>query len=157
MGKLKTVTDLAEENDFTFKTIKSRIKAAGLEPVKVEGRRIFYDSAAANKAIWGRLINNDEDLILEKERALLTIEQRKKLERENKLADGQVAPIEIISEVLARVSKQIASTLDALPLTLKKRNPNLGYKDIELVRKEIAKCRNMAVKAAVDDCQANRH
>jgi len=155
MGNLRTITDLGADNDTTFKTVKKRLDAAGVTPIKTEGRKIFYDSAEANRAIWASpAASGSNGLILDDERALLIVEQRKKLERENKIADGENAPIEILREVLARVCCQIASTLDALPLTLKKRSPGLGAKDIELVRKEIAKCRNMAAKAVIDEAKS---
>lgn len=151
MGIQKTITELGIDNDMVYRTIKKRLNDAGIEPIGNSGKSIFYDSAEANRAIWANdpKAKNDNPEF-EKERTLLVMEQRRKLSRENDLAEGLVAPVETITQILSIACKQIASTLDALPLTLKKRNPNLTSRDIELVRKEIAKCRNAAAKAATD-------
>ncbi len=149
MGVKKTYTELGEENGVTFRTIKKRLQEAGVKPVDTKGRAIFFDSAEANKAIWtgGK---SDDELVLETERAKLTIENRRKAERENNIAEGKVAPVEILSEILGKASRQIASKLDAIPIQLKKGNVNLTAADIDFVRSEIAKCRNIAAQAVID-------
>ncbi len=145
MGIPKTISEIGEENGITFRTVKKRLKEADLKPVKTEGRAIYYDSAAANKAVWTSGKNKDE-LVLEDERAKLTIEQQRKAKRENDLAEGKVAPIETIALILSKANSQISSKLDAMVMMLKKRSVNLTAGDIELVRKVIAECRNAAAE-----------
>ena len=149
MGVKKTYTEIGEENGITFRTVKKRLQEAGVKPIDQKGRAIYFDSADANKAIWTAGKSEDE-LVLENERAKLTIEQRRKAERENNLAEGKVAPVELLGDILSKATSQIASKLDAIPLQLKKRNVNLTATDIDFVRAEIAKCRNIAAKAVID-------
>jgi phage terminase Nu1 subunit (DNA packaging protein) len=149
MGVKKTLTEIGDENGVTFRTVKKRLNEAGVEPIGREGRAIFYDSAEANRAIW-TAGKTDEELSLEAERAKLTVENRRKAERENNIAEGKVVPIERLSEILSRATRQISSKLDAIPIQLKKKNVNLTAADIDFVRAEIAKCRNIAAQAVID-------
>ena len=149
MGDQLTYTDLQRLTGKTFRTLKDRFEKSGVAPVKRDGRSIWFNSEEALPAIYAPKDKGGE-LVLEEERALLTNEQCRKAKRDNDLADSLVFPVETLVSVLSKATGQIASVLDALPLTLKKRSPNLSARDIEFIRKEIAKCRNAAAQAAID-------
>jgi len=149
LGDQVTYTELSRLTGKTFRTLKDRLEKSAVEPIKRDGRSIWFDSEKALPAIYAAK-GKEGDLVLEEERALLTNEQCRKAKRDNDLADSLVFPVEVLVEVLSKATGQISSVLDALPLTLKKRSPNLTARDIEFIRKEIAKCRNAAAQAAID-------
>ncbi len=113
-----------------------------------KGKPSSYDTADVHK--W--LLNGatGDELDLQAERAKLAVEQTREKKRNNDIEENLVAPIEILSEVLASVCSQIASTLNSLPLTLKKQCPALTARDIDYIKKEIAKCRNLAASTSID-------
>ncbi len=92
-------------------------------------------------------------LDLNQERALLAASQRRKLDRENDLAEKMIAPVELLTLALQKCATQIVSNLEALPLQMKRMNPLLTGQDIHLTKKAIAKCRNSiaAMKIDMDD------
>jgi len=134
-----TISDLCRWTGLVYRTIRGRLEAAGITPTRTEGRSIYYDSIKALQAIYG---GGDEGLDLSTERALLAAEQRRKLERENNIAEGLVAPVSRITEVLTSVAAQMVPLLEALPLQMKRANPKLTGHDIMVVTKCIARCRN---------------
>ena len=149
MSKQITYNELTELTGRTYRTVKGRLEKAGLKPVNKDGRAIFFESSEALEAVYAPK-NQDEKLVLEDERAKLTIEQRRKVKRDNDIADGKVAPVELITVVLSKATGEIVAVLEALSLSLKRKNPNLTARDLEFLKKEIAKCRNTAASAAVD-------
>lgn len=80
---------------------------------------------------------NSDDLDLQEERAKLAVEQTRKLQRENDLAEKEIAPVSILTEAVTRMVAQMIPLLDALPLDMKRPNPNLTGHDIMLVKKSI--------------------
>jgi phage terminase Nu1 subunit (DNA packaging protein) len=65
---------------------------------------------------------------------------------EIKLAERrrEVAPVEIIEQVLAHVGSQIRGTLEPLHVTLKMRCPQLAADDIKIIETEVATACNLA-------------
>jgi len=141
LGLQFNIDELKRATGKGYRTIKKRLADSGVEPVKTQGRSLIYDTEQALAAIYAGP-KTKEDLSLEVERAKLAVEQSRKAKRENDLAEGQVADVEILTDVLVKVSANISSTLDALAIKLKKQNPNLLSNDIELIRKQIARCKN---------------
>ena len=105
-----------------------------------------YDTADVYRWLKG----GSEDLDLTEERAKLAVEQTRQKKRENDIEEGLVAPIEVLTEVLSAVCNQISSTLNAIPMKIKKQCPGLTGRDIDYIKKEIAKCRNMAAETSID-------
>lgn len=153
MSKQVTYNELSELTGRTYRTVKGRLEKAGLRPVRTEGRAMFFESPDALVAILAPK-NQDEKLVLEDERAKLTIEQRRKAKRDNDIADGKVAPVELLTVVLSKVSGEIADSLNALTLSLKRKNPNLTARDLEFLKKELAACRNNAARTAVNGLES---
>jgi len=88
----------------------------------------------------------DEDTAasLERERLRLTAAQAEGQELKNEITKRKSVPTEFATFVLSRLSAEIGSILDTLPLTLKRRHPDLEVRHIESVQRELAKARNRA-------------
>lgn len=81
---------------------------------------------------------------LEVERLRLTAAQAEGQELKNDITKRKSVPTEVATFVLSRLSAEIGSILDTLPLTLKRRHPDLEVRHIESVQRELAKARNRA-------------
>ena len=81
---------------------------------------------------------------LEVERLRLTAAQAEGQELKNDITKRKPVPTEVATFVLSRLSAEIGSILDTLPLTLKRRHPDLEVRHIESVQRELAKARNRA-------------
>ncbi len=141
--------DLQNLTGMGYRTVKNRLEKAKIEPIGKRGMSIFFESKTAIPALYC-LRNDDGTLDLQEERAKLAVEQTRQKRRLNDIEEGQVAPVEVITEVLSAVCARIASVLDALPMSLKKKVPSLTARDIDFIKKEIARCRAMAADAAID-------
>jgi len=86
---------------------------------------------------------------LEQERLRLTAAQAEGQELKNDITKRKSVPTEFATFVLSRLAAEIGSLLDTLPLTLKRRHPDLEVRHIESVQRELAKARNRA--ATLDD------
>jgi phage terminase Nu1 subunit (DNA packaging protein) len=93
---------------------------------------------------------SESALALQEEKALESRERRRKLKRENDIADGKVITIEKAEDVLCEISRQAVSILEALPMNIKRRCPQLRGKDIEYIKLEIAKSRNLVADIHVE-------
>lgn len=89
------------------------------------------------------------DLDLATERAGLARAQRERIEMQNAVTRKQLAPVSLIEEVLANVGRQIAATLEAIPVQLKRRT-TLSVAELEIVESEIVKARNLAADISLD-------
>ncbi|SDS20890.1 Phage DNA packaging protein, Nu1 subunit of terminase [Halopseudomonas xinjiangensis] len=132
----------------------------GVEPVERIGREAFYNcrSVVANRL--GRAEEKhqppgDEDLDplaehkLTQEKLRLTAAQADGQELKNEITRRKSVPTEFATFVLSRLAAEIGSLLDTLPLTLKRRHPDLETRHIDSVQRELAKARNRA--ATLDD------
>ncbi|BEU56829.1 terminase small subunit [Ralstonia pseudosolanacearum] len=97
----------------------------------------------------GRASAGDLDLI--QERAALAREQRIKIEMVNAQTRKQLAPVALLEKVLAKVGRQIATKLEAVPVQIKRRSTNLTAEDIDLITEEITKARNLAAAITLDE------
>lgn len=82
------------------------------------------------------------EALLLQERLRLTAAQAEGQELKNEITKRKSVPVEFATFVLARIAAEIASGLDTLPLTLKRRHPDLEVRHIESVQRELAKVRN---------------
>lgn len=103
----------------------------------------------------GQVQGTPEGLDLTKQKAMLVAEQLRELKRENDIADGLVAPFAVLTEALASVGQQIVAHLEALPLEMKRANPQLSGYDIQVVKKIVARCCEVIASTQID-CQENR-
>lgn len=133
-----TVSKIAMELGVDRRTLDRVILEQGVEPQREGSRSKYYRL----KPIFEALKYGSDKLDLSQEKARESRERQRKFKRENDIEESLVAPIEELRAALEKVSGQAASILDALPLNIKKRCPLLTSRDIEFMKKEIAKCRN---------------
>jgi len=90
------------------------------------------------------------DLDLTEERARLARAQSERIEMDNAVTRGELAPIDTLRDTLAPVVAQIAAHLDAIPGKLKREAPHLTASDLEIVAREITRARNLAAEVRYD-------
>lgn len=95
------------------------------------------------------------DLNLATERAALARAQRERVEMQNAVTRRELAPIGLLEQVLARVGRQVAGILEALPSQLKRRAPHLTQADYEYLSQEIARARNLAAAVNIEPEELN--
>lgn len=132
----------------------------GVSPVARIGREAFFTAQAV---LDNRLARAEEkqqpagmddldplvEAKLAQEKLRLTAAQADGQELKNEVARRRSVPVDFAMFVLSRIAAEIASGLDSLPLTLKRRHPDLEVRHIESVQRELAKVRNRA--AQLDD------
>lgn len=91
----------------------------------------------------------------EREQARLYKGQADSVEIKNKIARAELAPIEILEYAEADRGAQMGSILEALPIQLKRRCPELSASAITMVEKEIARTRNICADVRVREHFAN--
>lgn len=127
----------------------------GVKPVERIGREAFFTAEAVlenrlqREAEKHQPAGLDEldpfaEAKLTQERLRLTAAQAEGQELKNEVTRRKSVPVEFALFVLSRIAAEIASGLDTLPLTLKRRHPDLEVRHIESVQREIAKVRNRA-------------
>jgi phage terminase Nu1 subunit (DNA packaging protein) len=92
------------------------------------------------EAAAGRATNGDLDLA--SERAALAKAQREKIEMQNAVTRGELAPVALLEQVLTATASRVAGILDAIPGMVRRRVPQLSADDIVLVAEEVARARN---------------
>lgn len=88
---------------------------------------------------------------LSRERARLAREQADGVAMKNALMRREFAPIAMLETALARVSRQIAAVLEALPTKLRRRVTHLTAEDMKAIEDEIAVIRNLARDAVLEE------
>lgn len=133
----------------------------GVKPIERIGREAFYDcktvlefrliqaEAKHQPSGFGDEPEGDTAKRLEVERLRLTAAQAEGQELKNDITKRKSVPTDFAVFVLSRVAAEIASILDTLPLTLKRKHPDLEVRHIESVQRELAKARNRS--ATLDD------
>ncbi|MPS27572.1 MAG: DNA packaging Nu1 [Alcaligenaceae bacterium] len=94
----------------------------------------------------GRQSEGKFDLI--QERARLAREQADRVAMENAVSRQELAPVVLLSQVLASVGRKVAGILDTIPVQLKRRTTGMTKADLDFVEAEITRARNIA--AAVE-------
>lgn len=75
---------------------------------------------------------------------LLTKERRIQLQLKNEVTARKQVPTQFAIFALSKLSAQIASILDGLPLTMQRKHPDLEPRHLDSFTKEIAEARNKA-------------
>lgn len=94
---------------------------------------------------------SDGSLDLVSERARLAKEQADKVAFQNAITRNQLAPVELLEEVLAKAAGRINGIFDAIPGMIKRRVPNLTSEDVDMIAAEIAKGRNIVASMSLND------
>lgn len=88
------------------------------------------------------------------ERAALVRAQRERIEMQNAVTRGELAPVAALEQVLAAAGARVAGIFDAIPGALRRRS-SLPVADIEFVDAEIAKARNIVAGLRLADLAAD--
>lgn len=130
----------------------------GVQPVERIGREAFY---TAQSVVENRIHLHaqkhqpgyDEDGVdplaeqkLLQERLRLTSAQADAQEKKNQINDRRLVPVDFAVFALAKIASQIGSTLDTVPLKLRRRHPDLDVRHVESLQREIALARNTAAE-----------
>lgn len=83
-----------------------------------------------------------EKLDLSVERAHLARVQKEKIEMQNAVTRGELAPVTILEEVLSKAGARTVKILEALPSKLKRSVPGWTAKMSEVARDEVARACN---------------
>lgn len=124
------------------------------------GRGVLDTSAPAGQVLQaycshlreqaaGRATNGDLDLA--SERAGLAKAQRERIEMQNAVTRGELAPVALIEEVLAKAGARIAGILDGIPGAVRRRVPALSADEVKLIATEIARVRNIVASMSLSD------
>lgn len=97
----------------------------------------------------GRSASGDLDLATE--RARLAREQADKIAMQNAQTRRELAPVVLMTEVLAKAGTRVAGILDAIPGQVRRRLPTLPASEIESIAREIAKARNLCAAIRLED------
>lgn len=101
----------------------------------------------------GRLAAGDLDLAAE--RARLAKEQADKVAMQNAITRGELAPVYLLEEVLAKAGSRVAGVLDAVTGNIRRRVPDLPGDTLQQIQREIAKARNVAAAISLKDLEAD--
>ena len=142
---------LSELTGYTYRTVKKRLDAAGLKPIRKEGPAILFDSALALKAIYNQtLIDTPETDEESNYSLLLEKEKYREKKRQNDLEEGKVAPVNLLTDAITKTANQMIPILETLPLMIKRNFPEITGDQIQLVKKSIVECRNIISDMEVD-------
>lgn len=99
----------------------------------------------------GRLGDTDADLVTE--RALLAREQRVKIEMQNAVTRGELAPRQVLIDVLAMTAPKVCGVLEGIVPALRRRS---GYSaaDLDFIKEQIALARNEIASMRLPDIKA---
>jgi phage terminase Nu1 subunit (DNA packaging protein) len=111
-----TISDLCRMTGFVYRTVRSRLDAAGIVAARTEGRSVFYDSVMALPAIYGRA--DEGELDLSRERALLAAEQRRKLELQNAVTEEKLIDVTEVHKEWTKYVAACRAKLLSLPTKL---------------------------------------
>lgn len=81
---------------------------------------------------------------------LLEQEKYREKKRENDLAEGLVAPVDVLENTLARGVAAMIPVLETLPLLVKRHWPEITGDQTQLVKQAVAKCRNALADLRID-------
>jgi phage terminase Nu1 subunit (DNA packaging protein) len=112
----------------SYRTIKAAL--SGLGSASGDGRALRYPAPEALARIY--------QAKPESQRARLDRARADAQEMQNKVARGEYAPIELISDCLSDVASQIRSILTALPKRLKASMPELRARELDIIRRQIS-------------------
>lgn len=131
----------------------------GVKPVAKIGRSVYFDcrsvldlKLAELEAKQQSSQPGDDDMGFdpllkhkrEQEEYLLTKERRIGQQQKNELAARKVIPSEFAIFTLSKIAAEIAAILDTLPLTMKRKHPDLETRHLDTLMRELARARNQA-------------
>lgn len=132
----------------TVTTIGKWQEMPGFPASKTGGRGSGNEYDTATVVAWfvaykmGEHVGTDGPLVLETERARLAAAQADLTELKAQQLRGELAPIALMTAVLAKAGGQVAAILESIPVKVKRRMPELNAAAITVLTDEIAKSQN---------------
>ena len=141
----------------------------GLDPIERRGRSTYYtaeqvlehrDERAYRKGFESGL-REGRDSVPEDAAGLMAAQARAELRLTEERGETQalknaqlrreLIPVQVVSMVLAKIGAQISGALDPLAGQLKRRIPSMTTADTHVVKEQVAKCKNLAAAAGIND------
>ena len=155
---MATQQEVAEHLDITDRQVRNLLQSGVLPGAKGRGAYNLDDCRLAYiRYMRGQLAGQVEtkeaeadaiDPLLEHKREqeeyLLTRERRIGQQQKNEIAARKVVPSEFAIFSLSKLAAEIAAILDTLPLTMKRKHPDLEPRHLDTLSRELAKARNQA-------------
>lgn len=141
--------DFAKVIGVSAAAVSGMVDQGIIHPDESLGQWILSYTSHLRERAAGRAGSGDLDLVTE--RAALARAQRDKIEMQNAVTRGELAPVMLIEEVLSKAASKSAGILDAIPGMVRRRVPSLSAEEIDMIAGEIAKARNIVAAASLDD------
>jgi len=87
------------------------------------------------------------------ERARLARAQAERIEMQNSVTRGELAPAHVLEEILGKTTAKIAKILDTIPGMLRRRYPQFTSQDVAEIAAIVAQARNMAAGLRLSDVE----
>jgi len=153
---MATQKELADHIDLSPQQVHNLTKRGILPPSKGRGGndldlcRIAYIRYLRGVKKGQIEQSTSQDINIDRERALnLRADTRLKELKEAQIRK-ELAPIQLLELVLGKTCAQISATLEAIPLKVKRRVPKLSNAEVEIIRREIIKCQNVASESTLN-------
>jgi len=148
--------EIAEHLDLSDRRVRGLIKSGILPMAKGRGGLSIDDCRFAYirylRGLRTKQVEQPDsiDIDVDRERALnLRADTRLKRLKENQL-QKELAPVDLLQWVLHKTCAQISATLGRIPQRVKKRVPRLSKTEMEIIKREVAKCQKAADGARLD-------
>lgn len=92
----------------------------------------------------------DQPAGLTEERARLAKAQADKVEMQNAVTRGELAPKSLLTVALASLTARVVGLLETIPVELRRMNPKLTPEDVAVAQRVIDKVRNAAAATTLD-------
>lgn len=129
----------------------------GVKPVARIGREAFFDARSVldnrlqkleTRPQPGTEIDPQAEQKLTQERLRLTAAQAEAQELKNEVSRRVLIPAGFITFSLSKLVPEISSTLDTLPMVVRRRHPELEPRHLDTLEREATKIRNACAKYA---------
>lgn len=142
MDKVITQTQFAELVGVTQQAISGLVLRGVLQAGDTGGQWLLSYCENLREQAAGRASLGDLDLV--QERARLAKEQADRVAMQNMVERKEMAPVNLLEIVLAKVARQVVATLEAIPVQLKRNSTSISADDLKFITSEIIKARNIA-------------
>lgn len=151
-----TQQEMAEHLDLSKRQIQRLVADGIIDPrTDLDTIRVAYIRFIRSAACGPRQTNRTAPTeilpgSLEAEKLRLTRAQAEAQELKNEIARGEAAPIELLERVLTACAAEAAGILDSLPLTIKRKHPQLDSQIIESIKRQTVKAMNAIAQSEVN-------
>lgn len=147
-----TQAEIGEHLDISERRVRELAAEWGIDSraISLSAWRSRYISHLREQAA-GRAASGDLDLA--GERARLAKEQADRIAMQNAVTRKELAPAELIEEVLTKAGAKASKLLDTIPGELRRRAPQLTADDIAAIAGVIAKVRNIAAAISMSNLE----